>query len=91
LPLLNPTLPAGGGTLPYALYGHGPQPMGFFSPTVGGHLEFTLRGTRDQLVLPSSAQVGFWVVPEPSSWALLGIGSMALAVWRRRAARVGKA
>lgn len=86
-PLLNPNLPAGGGTANYSVYTQGPQPFGVFAPVVGAHLDFTLGAPRDQLLLPSSAQVGFWVVPEPSSYLLLALGGVALTIARRRANR----
>lgn len=85
LPLLNPALAAGGGSAPYGVYSQGPQPMGFFAPVVGGHLEFVLGAARSQLLLPNSAQVGFYAIPEPASWALMVTAGLALPWVRRRA------
>ncbi|MBX9653474.1 hypothetical protein K2Y11_07610 [bacterium] len=86
LPLLSPSLPAGGGTLPYNVYTHGPQPMGNFAPVVGAHLDFTLGAPRDQLILTSSAQVGYYAVPEASSLLMLGAAGLFIlpAVLRRK-------
>jgi hypothetical protein len=88
LPLNNPNFPGGAGTLPYTTFGHGPAiiPGPFLNPVVGGFLSFSLGNVRDQLILPSSAEVGLNPVPEPSSVVLfsLGAGAVALAYGRRR-------
>jgi hypothetical protein len=85
-PIPNPSLASGGGTLPYSVYTVGPQPLGAFAPVVGGHLDFTLGAARDQLILTSSAQVGYYAVPEASTLLMLGVGAFCMlpAILRRK-------
>jgi hypothetical protein len=88
LPINNPALAAGGGTAPYTVYGHGPTIIPSISnPVVGAFLTFQLGATRDQFILPSSAEVGFTVTPEPSSLLLATMGLIGLAIYRRRKSR----
>ncbi|MGB5324509.1 MAG: hypothetical protein WBN40_03675, partial [Pseudomonadales bacterium] len=83
-PLLNPAQAAGGGSSPYAFYGHGPQFFSTFDPVVGGHLEFTLGSSDSQLILPSSAEVGFSIVPLPAGIWLFFSSLFTLACLGRR-------
>jgi len=87
-PIPNPNLPAGGGTLPYPVFGHGPTliPGPFVNPVIGAFFSFQLGGVRDQLILPSSAEVGFTAVPEPSAAVLAIVGLIGLALCGRNAA-----
>lgn len=78
-PILNPFQPAGGGSTAYPFYGHGPTFFSTFNPVVGGHLEFMLGSADSQLILPTSAEVGFSAVPLPAAAWLLGSGLIGLA------------
>jgi len=87
-PYPNPFLPPSSAPLPYAIVTHGPTPMGAFTnPVFGAYLTFQLGSNGDQLILPSSAEVGILAVPEPSTVALLGTGvaALLLVIRRRRA------
>jgi hypothetical protein len=90
LPLGNPVHP-GPGTTPYLVTGHGPTATpAFTNPVIYGFMELQLGQTGDQLIMPSSLEIGFTAVPEPSTVALLGTAMACLAgaaVRRRRAAR----
>jgi hypothetical protein len=60
------------------------------NPVIYGLIEFQLGQTGDQLIMPSSLEIGFTAVPEPSTVSLLGAGVVCLAgaaYRRRRAAR----
>jgi|GEM_PF-1920923 len=85
-PIPNPSLPAGGGTLPYPVFGHGPTliPGPFVNPVIGAFFSFQLGGIRDQLILPSSAEVGFSAVPEPSTALLAFVGLVGLTLYGRK-------
>ena len=87
-PYPNPFLPPSSAPLPYAIVTHGPTPMGAFTnPVFGAYLTFQLGSNGDQLILPSSAEVGVHLVPEPGTVALLstGVAALLLVVRRRRA------
>jgi hypothetical protein len=87
-PYPNPFLPPSSSPLPYTIVTHGPVAMGAFTnPVFGAYLTFQLGSNGDQLILPSSAEVGVHLVPEPSTIALLaaGVAALALVVRRRRA------
>jgi hypothetical protein len=91
-PYTNPFLPPSSPPLPYTVFGHGPAPVPpgtFVSPPVGGILTFDLRSQGDQLILYSSAEVGFTAVPEVNSMLLLAVasGMLGLGRCRRRLAR----
>jgi hypothetical protein len=85
-PIPNPNLPAGGGTLAYPVFGHGPTliPGPFVNPVIGAFFSFQLGGVRDQLILPSSAEVGFTAVPEPSTAVLAIVGLVGFALYGRK-------
>jgi surface-anchored protein len=59
---------------------HGHYNLGFTAPGTY-EVSFTASGTHitDGAVLSSPATYTFEVVPEPSTWAMLGLGSVALA------------
>ena len=77
---------AAGLNQPYQVYGHNDcAHCGLvFSPLLRGDLSFTLGGTRNQFILPSSAEVGnaaiAAAVPEPSTFALAAFGLLSLGV-----------
>lgn len=87
-PYTNPFLPASSPPLPYTVFGHGPAPVPpgtFVNPPVGGILTFDLRSQGDQLILYSSAEVGFTTVPEVHSSLLIAMASglLGLGLCRR--------
>ncbi|MGD9646755.1 MAG: PEP-CTERM sorting domain-containing protein [Pirellulales bacterium] len=87
-PYPNPFLPPASAPLPYSLVTHGPTAMGaFLNPVFGAYLTFQLGSNGDQLILPSSGEVGVHLVPEPSTIGLLatGVSGLFLLVFRRRA------
>jgi len=86
VPIPNPNLPAGGGTAPFPVSGHGPAliPGPFVNPVIGAFFSFQLGGSRDQIILPTSAEVGFSAVPEPSTAVLALVGLMGLTLYRRK-------
>lgn len=90
-PYFNPFLPASSIPLPYPLVTHGPTPIAgpLTNPAVGAYLCFDLQGVGDQLILYTSAEVGFAAVPEVSSLLLMGVAGSGLIVAgaRRRRAR----
>lgn len=78
LPLGNPLHP-GPGTTPYLVTGHGPiGTPAFVNPVIYGYMEFQLGQLGDQLIMPSSLEIGFTAVPEPSSIALAATGLACL-------------
>lgn len=86
-PFFNPFLPASSVPLPYTVFGHGPTPLpAFTNPVVGGYLTFDLGGIGDQLILYTSAEVGFTAVPEPGTFVLggLAVAGLGVVVARRR-------
>lgn len=85
-PYLNPLLPASSVPLAYPLVTHGPTPIAgpLTNPVVGAYFSFDLRGAGDQLILYSSAEVGFTAVPEINSLSLAGIAGIALVLTRVR-------
>jgi hypothetical protein len=74
-PYFNPLLPASSPPLPYNLVTHGPTPIigPLTNPAVGAYFCFDLRGQGDQIILYSSAEVGFTAVPESNSFLLIGV------------------
>ena len=90
----TPAFPnAAGLNTPYFVYGHSVQPLFggvVFTPLLRGELDFTLGGTRNQFILPTSAEVGHSLIipiPEPSTLILCSLlASLAIpfARWRRR-------
>lgn len=88
LPLGNPLHP-GPGTTPYLVTGHGPiGTPAMVNPVIYGYMELQLGQLGDQLIMPSSLEIGFTAVPEPSTVSLLGAGVACLggAAFRRRRA-----
>lgn len=88
-PIPNPLLPANSTPLPYPSYGHGPWalPGTYTNPLLGADLYFHLGGQGDLFILYTSAEVGFTIVPEPSTLALAltaGGALVAAAIRRRR-------
>lgn len=86
-PHFNPFLPASSIPLPYTLVTHGPTPITgpLTNPAVGAFFCFDLGGVGDQIILYTSAEVGFTAVPEINSLLLVGMaGSAMLVVSRRR-------
>jgi hypothetical protein len=59
------------------------------NPPVGGILTFDLRSQGDQLILYSSAEVGFTTVPEVNSVLLLAVagGILGFGHYRQRLVR----
>jgi hypothetical protein len=88
-PYFNPAVPASSAPLPYTAVTHGPMliPGSLVNPVFGAFFSFDLASAGDQLILYSSAEVGFSPVPEPSTWVLCAIGLVALPLVRRRARR----
>lgn len=88
LPMGNPFHP-GPGTTPYPVTGNGPTlTPPFVNPVIYGLVEFELGGVGNQLLMPSSLEIGFSPVPEPSTVSLLVVGVACLggAAYRRRRA-----
>jgi hypothetical protein len=90
-PFFNPFLPASSVPLPYPVVTHGPTPITgpLTNPAVGAYFCFDLRGAGDQIILYTSAEVGFTAVPEVSSFLLMGMVSSAglLMIARKRSYR----
>ena len=89
-PFPNPALPASSPPLPYTVVTHGASmmPNSYTNPTIGAYLTFQLGANGNQMQLPSSAEVGFVAVPEPSTFALAGIGAVGVfAMYRRNRRR----
>ncbi|MFO0944421.1 MAG: hypothetical protein U1D30_00515 [Planctomycetota bacterium] len=88
-PYTNPFLPASSVPLPYPLVTHGPTPIAspLTNPAVGAYFSFDLRGAGDQLILYTSAEVGFTAVPEASSFVLAGAAGLALIMARGKRMR----
>ncbi len=83
----NPFVPASSLPVPYPLYGHGPYALSgtFLNPLLGADLYVELGGNGDQLILPTSGNVGIAVAPEPGTFFLLALGLAALVARRTRA------
>lgn len=84
-PYFNPPVPASSPALPYPVVSHGPMPLTplITNPAFGAFLSFDLQSTGDQLLLFTSAEVGFSVVPEPSTLVLFGVSLAGLPFVRR--------
>jgi hypothetical protein len=87
----NPLLPASSSPVQYPAFGHGPTPffMVLVNPVLGANLEFYLGAVGNQLLLPTSANLGFTVVPEPATlgMGMLGAAAVLAGSWRRQRSR----
>jgi len=85
-PFPNPALPPSSPPLPYTVVTHGAStmPNSYNNPTIGAYLTFQLGANGNQIELPSSAEVGFVAVPEPSTFALAGLGAVGVFAMYRR-------
>ncbi len=85
-PYLNPNLPASSPPLPYPVVTQGPMALTplITNPAFGAYFSFDLGSAGDQLLLFSSAEVGFSAVPEPGTVVLFGLALAGLPILRRR-------
>lgn len=91
VPVGNPAFGGGFGSTPYPLTGHVNSSIpATFNPKLLGVIGFTLGAIDDQLIMPSSFEIGYQAtpVPEPSTMMLIGLAGFSAVLYCKNRRKV---